>query len=238
MSARSFVRSPPTMQPSWLGLSLVTLRQSNNPPNWKFQTQWAQKRRDIWRANQEHDYHFLWHQGIRPDRPNSKFRILLWQFTDTARKCAKTSLRTLATKELVAATQQRSSTLPLLTYSPHMAPCNLSVTLVEDKTERPPFLYNWGDWDRIPDGVEHPHRTRLPGCILKKWKHRSTGNSAYARKETTLRVMVASRPKVCFDQMATTVPEIMDVIKRLTLAGLPLIWRKQIQFPKCCSLAF
>jgi hypothetical protein len=42
-SERSFIRSPPTMQFSYLGLSLVTragfadmtLRQSNNPPNRK-----------------------------------------------------------------------------------------------------------------------------------------------------------------------------------------------------------
>jgi hypothetical protein len=57
-SARSFVRSPPTMQPSCPGLSMVmrtgltvmTLRQSNNPPNIKIQTHQDRKRRDRWRA--------------------------------------------------------------------------------------------------------------------------------------------------------------------------------------------
>jgi hypothetical protein len=39
---------------------------------------------------------------------------------------------------------------------------------------------------------------------------RSAGSDAYARKETTSRVRVASRPKVSFHQMAPPVPEIMD----------------------------
>jgi hypothetical protein len=39
---------------------------------------------------------------------------------------------------------------------------------------------------------------------------RSAGNDPYARKGTTTGVMVASRPKVIFDQMATPVPEIID----------------------------
>jgi hypothetical protein len=37
-------------------------------------------------------------------------------------------------------------------------------------TERPPFWNNWGDGGRIPGGAEHPHRTRLPGCIYKLQK--------------------------------------------------------------------
>jgi hypothetical protein len=39
---------------------------------------------------------------------------------------------------------------------------------------------------------------------------RTSGNGAYARKGTISRVMVASRSKVRFDQMAARVPEIMD----------------------------
>jgi hypothetical protein len=39
---------------------------------------------------------------------------------------------------------------------------------------------------------------------------RSAGNGTYGRKGTTSRVMVASRPKVSFDQMAAPVLEIMD----------------------------
>jgi hypothetical protein len=47
---------------------------------------------------------------------------------------------------------------------------------------------------------------------------RSAGNSAYSRKGTTSRVLVASRPKVRFDKMAAPVPEIMD-----TTSSMPVI---------------
>jgi hypothetical protein len=40
---------------------------------------------------------------------------------------------------------------------------------------------------------------------------RSAWNGAYMQKGTTLRVMVASRPKVIFDQITATVPEITDI---------------------------
>jgi hypothetical protein len=40
---------------------------------------------------------------------------------------------------------------------------------------------------------------------------RSAGNGEYALKGTTSRVIVASKPKVNFDQIAVPVPEIMDV---------------------------
>jgi hypothetical protein len=42
-------------------------------------------------------------------------------------------------------------------------------------------------------------------------KGRSAENGVYAWKGTTSRVMVASRPKVSFDQMMAPVPEMMDV---------------------------
>jgi hypothetical protein len=47
------------------------------------------------KQSQGHSRHSLWQQGdcsqrICPGRPNSQFRILLWHFTATAWKCAKT----------------------------------------------------------------------------------------------------------------------------------------------------
>jgi hypothetical protein len=43
------------------------------------------------------------HKKIRPGKPNSQFRILLWRFMATAWKCVKTSSRTLATREFAVA---------------------------------------------------------------------------------------------------------------------------------------
>jgi hypothetical protein len=46
---------------------------------------------------------------------------------------------------------------------------------------------------------------------LKKWQN-VLGSGVYAQKRTTSRVMVASRPKVSFDQMAAPVPEIWRAV--------------------------
>jgi hypothetical protein len=66
------------------------------------------------KKSQAHAHHFHWHQRdcsqrILPDRPHSKFRILLWRFTATAWKCVKTSPRTLASTELAVASRQRTA---------------------------------------------------------------------------------------------------------------------------------
>jgi hypothetical protein len=117
--ARRFVRSPPAMQSTSPGLSLVmrpgfiimTLRQSNNPLNGKVQTPRDRKRRDRWRAKSRACSSFALTSRelfarICPGRPTSQFRILLWRFMATAWKCAKTSPRTLATKELAVTSRQ------------------------------------------------------------------------------------------------------------------------------------
>jgi hypothetical protein len=40
-----------------------------------------------------------------------------------------------------------------------------SGSLIEGKTEWPPFWHKWGDQSRITSATELPHRSRLPGCI-------------------------------------------------------------------------
>jgi hypothetical protein len=111
------------------------LVQSNILPNGKVQTHEDQKRRDKWRPKSRlcpsfsmasRNYH-----NIRPGRPNSQFRILLCCFTVTAWKCAKTSLWTLATKELVASQQ-----------------CNVSY-----------FIFHQGIYDQKQHDCHPPHPT-------------------------------------------------------------------------------
>jgi hypothetical protein len=62
--------------------------------------------------NQEHAHRFLRHQGDRSHRIplamlNNQLYIILRRFTATAWKCAKTSSRTLTTKELAVTSRQR-----------------------------------------------------------------------------------------------------------------------------------
>jgi hypothetical protein len=51
--------------------------------------------------------------------------------------------------------------------------------------------------------TEHDFQDAFKNC-------RKAGDRAYARKGTTWRVMVSSRPEVSFDQRTVRVPEIMD----------------------------
>jgi hypothetical protein len=83
-------------------------------------------------------------------------------------------------------------------------PPGTSDNWIEEQTERPLFLHKWGDRGRIAGSAEHPHRTRLPCCILKKWQKR--WDRCNVRKGTTSRVMVASRPKARFWPDVSTSP--------------------------------
>jgi hypothetical protein len=79
----------------------------------KVQTHWDRKRWDRWRAKSRECLSFYLisrgcSQRIRPGRPNSQFRKLLWRFTAIAWKYAKTSPGTLVTKELAVASWQRT----------------------------------------------------------------------------------------------------------------------------------
>jgi hypothetical protein len=166
---------------------------------------------------------FLCHQGdcsqrICPGRPNSQFCILLWHFTMNA--------VTLVTKELAVAAWQCTTSFflfhqgifyqkqhdcrPSTTLLTWVVPLKLlSVFLIEDNSEMPPFWHNWGDRDRITGSAKHPHIIWLPGCIKKK------------KAETLETVHIHGRgllqwwrrpvgPKLVFDQLAEAVPEIMD----------------------------
>jgi hypothetical protein len=117
-------------------------------------------------------------------RPNSQFRILLWHFTAPARKCEKTSPRTLTTKNCllhnISAPSHSSffttkflteNNMPVVRHPPYF-----SVPPIEDKIERPPCWHNWGDEGRIAGG--------------RRWW--------------------PIGPKLVFNQMEAPVPEIMD----------------------------
>jgi hypothetical protein len=66
---------------------------------------------------------------------------------------------------------------------------------IEDKTERLPFWHNWGDRGRIAGGAEQSQNT-TPRMHSKNG--RSALICAYERKRSTLRVMLASSPRVSF----------------------------------------
>jgi hypothetical protein len=107
----------------------------------KVQTHRDRKWRDRWRATKKHEHHFLWHQGdcskrICPVRTNRQLRIMLWSFTATLWKFAKTSPRNLETNELSVALRKRIVSRFLLhhgitavlhpPYSPDLPPCDFT----------------------------------------------------------------------------------------------------------------
>jgi hypothetical protein len=77
------------------------------------------------------------------------------------------------------------------------------ITPIEDKIEKSPFWYNWGDQGRITGGVEHPLRTRFPGCVLKM-------AGALEMVHTWVRELIRGWPWRVFDQIEALVMEIMD----------------------------
>jgi hypothetical protein len=182
--ARSFVRSPPTMQLSCRLLSLVTRAGFTVMIQWKSPNSPRPKKGETGEdQSQEHAHNFLWYQRgclqrIHPGGP-------------VPRTTVKTSSRTLMRK--VLATVSHRFTLP---FSPgnyglksKWVSCLtilfawigllrlFSVSPIEDKIERLPFWHNWDDRGRIACDAEYSRITRLPGCI-KKWQN---GNGAKVR---------------------------------------------------------
>jgi hypothetical protein len=98
--------------------------------------------------------------------------------TANAQKCTKTSPRNLLTNNWLLRFDNTQSHIPFLTrdffnktkitvvphplYLPDLASCYFS----QFPRFRISSLWdNWGDRGRIKGGAEHPHKTRLPGCI-------------------------------------------------------------------------
>jgi hypothetical protein len=179
--------------------------------------------------SQQHAHHFRWNQDdcsqrIRSGRPNSQSRILLWHCTATAWKCAKTSPGALVSCCIMTMHRLTLSFSPgnfwskttWLSFPTHPT---FYVSLIEDKTERPPFWHIWGARGRIADGAEHPHRTRLPRRI-SKWQKRSEQCISVERdyfesdggtrwRGLVLGWWLPAGSKIVFDQMAAPVPEII-----------------------------
>jgi hypothetical protein len=72
-------------------------------------------------------------------------------------------------------------------------PPYFSVSPIEDKTEMLPLWHDCGDQGRIAATAEQPQNMTSRMYIKNYW---SAGNGVYARKGTTSRVTVTSRPKV------------------------------------------
>jgi hypothetical protein len=90
----------------------------------------------------------------------------------TAWKCAKTSSRTLVTKELVVASRQYTSWHLILQQGivdQKQHDCRRSLTQLAWflRLNMPPFWHSFGDLGRIAWGAEQPYIIRLPGCIQK-----------------------------------------------------------------------
>jgi hypothetical protein len=84
----------------------------------------------------------------------------------------------------------------------------MSVSLIEDKPGRLLFWHRWGDRGRIAGDAEHPHRTQLPGCILRMVEVIGT---VHMRTRGLLQGWwLPVGRKLIFDQMVPPVPEIMD----------------------------
>ena len=162
------------------------------------------------KQSQEHDHHFLWHQGdfaqrICPNRPNCEFRVLLLSFAETAWKSAKISPPNFG--------ENRPGCFTMTTLSSSPTSFWRKTKLLLSPTHRNPLIWHpmtssyfqkwnwsWKDAGSIPLRRYRPNRRE---CLTLKQKRTSRkrsknggdgGTGVYMREGTTSRVTAAERP--------------------------------------------
>jgi hypothetical protein len=210
------------MQPSCPGLSLVmraglmvmTLRQSNSPPNWKVQTHCDWQMQDRWRAKSRALHPFLWHQGDCSQRisplgqtVNSAYNCdVLWRlrenvqslnFDDKRIGCCIMTMHCLTLPSSPGNFWPKITWLLSFTHPTHLIwPHATFLCFFPDRRQ------NWKE--AILTQLKWSRKNRrwcwTPSQNTNSRMHlqngRSIRNGAYMRKGTTSSVMVGSRPKV------------------------------------------
>jgi hypothetical protein len=143
--------------------------------HWKYKLTEIEKGKTGEEQSHDHARNFHWHQWgfsrrIRPGRPNSQFRILLWHCVKMCEDFApnfngKITGCCITTTHRLILPFSKGNFWPKTTWLSSPTHPTFLFSPIEDKTWRPPFWHNLGDRGRIAGGAEHPRRTRLPGCI-------------------------------------------------------------------------
>jgi hypothetical protein len=197
----------------------MTLRQKNNPPTGKVRTHRDPRRRNRWRAKSRAWSFSLTSMGctqrIRPGRPKSQFRILLWRFTASAWKCgyripgcciATTHHLTLpfTPGNFWPRTKWCRPPLTLLSW---LGPLRLSLFLRKIKLEGRHFTQLV--WSRQNHSQYLPSRNTTFRMRLKSGRSTRT---VHTHGRELFRGLEG--PKLLSDRMAAPVPEIMDTTSR------------------------
>jgi hypothetical protein len=144
--------------------------------------------------SQKHVHHFIWHQGdcsqrICPGRPNSHLLILMCLFTATALNCARTSPRTLATKELAVVSRLRTASHFIL----HKGIIDQKNTIV---APHPPYFSLFSRL-KIKLKGRHIDTTEVNDAESQAVLN-TLAEHDFQDTLRTSRMMVVSRPKVSF----------------------------------------
>lgn len=98
--------------------------------------------------------------------------------------------------------------LPKTTWLSSPVSLIFSVSLNEDKTERPPFLHSSRDGSRLAGGDEYSQWTRLARCIHKMTEKLRTIHTC--EREIFWGLWWPVSPKLVLNQTAAPVSQIMD----------------------------